>query len=91
MTADHLVLKRPTDHRTGDDFDVMSGGVAVGRIYKTVLARNDVTWLWSIFIEHRKRGRLYKGYAVDREDAMRAVWGGVTGRIAGSAAGCNAC
>jgi len=57
----------------------MSSDVAVGRIYRTVLASNEPAWLWSIFIEHRKRGRLYKGYAVDREDAMEqfaAAWRG---------------
>jgi hypothetical protein len=51
-----LILKRATDHRTGDDFDVFNNDKLVGRI---MLMRRDT------------RGRPYKDHAVDRESAMK--------------------
>jgi len=70
MSTDHLVLMRPTDHRTGDDFDVFHNEKLVGRIMLMDLAEGHA-WICSIFVEHRKPGRPCKGYAVDRESAMK--------------------
>ena len=71
MSIDHLVLKRPTDHRTGDDFDVFYNDKQVGRIMLMQVPSGRV-WMWSIFIEHRKTGAPYKGHEPTRDAAMKA-------------------
>jgi len=49
-----LVLKRASANRSGgqwsdDDYDVLSGGAGIGRIYKdTTVGNEDLRWFWSI-------------------------------------------
>ena len=49
-----LILKRASASRSSgqwsdDDYDVLSGGKAVGRIYKdTAVGNPDLRWFWSL-------------------------------------------
>ena len=70
MSTNDLILKPPTDHSTGDDFDVFYKDQLVGRIV-LMQVPSGRAWMWSIFYEHRKPGASY-GYELTRDAAMRA-------------------
>jgi hypothetical protein len=50
--SDPLTLRRPRDGRATagnpDDYDVLSGDRAVGRIFRSSCAPQDRPWMWTI-------------------------------------------
>jgi hypothetical protein len=77
MDKDYLVLKRASASRSAgewsdDDYDVLAGGVVVGRILKCAAAPVGTPWLWTLaYGHHEDRPPIY-GYAATREAAMSA-------------------
>ena len=75
MATEELILRHATPRSSWlwseDDYDVISEGKAVGRIFRPGAgAPQTEPWVWSIFFECRKLGRPYNGNAVDCECAM---------------------
>jgi hypothetical protein len=79
-----LILKRASLSRTSgtwsdDDYDVLSEGACVGRIFlATAGAPAGTPWFWGIEF-HRRRNRVgpYQGHTADLIGAMkafRAAW-----------------
>jgi len=59
MEKDYLILKRASASRTSgqwkeDDFDVLAGGVVVGRIMKAAASPVDAPWLWTLAFGHQR-------------------------------------
>ena len=53
IEKDYLVLKRasasrPSGQWSDDDYDVLAGGVMVGRIFKANAAPVDAPWFWTL-------------------------------------------
>ena len=77
MEKDYLILKRASASRTSgqwkeDDFDVLAGGVVVGRIMKAAASPVDAPWLWTLAFGHHEDRTPTHGYAATREAAMAA-------------------
>ena len=76
MDKDYLVLKRASTSRSSGewsdhDYDVLAGGVVVGRILKSA-APVGTPWLWTLaYGHHEDRAPIY-GYEPTREAAMTA-------------------
>jgi len=75
--SDALVLKRGSATGTGqfgpDDYDVLSDGEVVGRIYRDTAASSEaVRWFWSLAYGHHQDRSPTHGRAPTREDAMAA-------------------
>ena len=66
-----LVLKRVPIGWNQDDFDVLEGGVIVGRIFKVPIAPQDQPWMWASGHNGEIR-RARDGYEATREAAMTA-------------------
>jgi len=74
-----LVLVSAKESRGGgdwsrDDYDVRLGdasGRVVGKIFKAVMAPDDLSWLWTI-TERTPRKLTDRGYAATLEEAMEA-------------------
>ena len=77
MDKDYLVLKRASASRSSgewsdDDYDVLAGGVVVGRIMKAAAVPVGMSWMWTLAYDyHEDRTPIY-GYAATREAAMAA-------------------
>jgi hypothetical protein len=71
-----LILKRasasrPSGQWEDDDYDVLSDGVAVGRIFNAAVLPG-LPWMWTlVFGQHEDRTPTH-GYAASREAAMAA-------------------
>jgi hypothetical protein len=77
MEKDYLTLKSAPASRPGewsdDDYDVLSDGSYVGRIFKAAASPVGTPWMWTILvIEDRENYMLTHGYAASREGAMAA-------------------
>jgi len=76
MTAERLILKRASASRSSgqwhdDDFDVLEGGVIVGRIFMVPNAPPDRPWMWASGHNADIR-RTAHGHEATREAAMAA-------------------
>jgi hypothetical protein len=72
MEKDYLILKSAPASRPGewsdDDYDVLSDGSYVGRIFKAAASPVGTPWMWTILvIENRENYMLTHGYAASRE------------------------
>jgi hypothetical protein len=73
-----LILKRASANRrsgqwSDNDYDVLAGGVVVGRIMKAAAKPADASWLWTLaYGYHEDRTPTY-GYEPTREAAMTAL------------------
>jgi hypothetical protein len=77
MEKDYLRLKHASASRSSgqwsdDDFDVLCGGVVVGRIMKANAAPVDAPWLWTLAFGYHEDRTPTHGYAGTREAAMAA-------------------
>jgi hypothetical protein len=77
MDKDYLVLKRASTSRSSgewsdDDYDVLAGGVVVGRILKSAAAPVGMPWLWTLAYGHHEDRTPIYGYEPTREAAMAA-------------------
>jgi hypothetical protein len=77
MDKDYLVLKRASASRSSgewsdDDYDVLAGGVVVGRILKSAAAPVEMPWLWTLAYGHHEDRTPIYGYEPTREAAMAA-------------------
>ena len=77
MDKDYLVLKRASTSRSSgewsdDDYDVLAGGVVVGRILKSAAAPVGMPWLWTLAYGHHEDRTPIYGYEPTREVAMAA-------------------
>jgi len=75
--SDSLILKRGSATGTGqfgpDDYDVLSDGEIVGRIYRDQAASSEaVRWFWALGYGYHKDRSPAHGRAPTREDAMAA-------------------
>ena len=76
MDKDYLVLKRASASRSSgewsdDDYDVLAGGVVVGRILKSAAAPVGMPWLWTLAYGHHEDRTPIYGYEPTREAASR--------------------
>jgi hypothetical protein len=72
-----LILKRASASRlsgewSNDDYDVLAGGIVVGRIMKAAAAPVGTPWLWTLAYGHHEDRSPTHGYEPTREDAMAA-------------------
>ena len=77
MEKDYLILKRasasrPSGQWDDNDFDVLAGGVVVGRIFEAKAAPVGQPWIWTLIFEHHQGRTPTHGYAATREAAMAA-------------------
>ena len=77
MDKDYLVLKRASTSRSSgewsdDDYDVLAGGVVVGRILKSAAAPVEMPWLWTLAYGHHEDRTPIYGYEPTRDAAMTA-------------------
>jgi hypothetical protein len=74
---ERLILKRasvsrPSGEWKDDDYDVLSDGKVVGRIFKAAASPVGASWMWTlVFGYYEDRSPTY-GYEADREAAMKA-------------------
>jgi hypothetical protein len=77
LTLKRAKLSRPSGQWQDEDYDVLTDGKVVGRIYEDdPLALPDIRWFWSIMIVPATPGQT-NGTAVTLEQAMakfRAAW-----------------
>jgi hypothetical protein len=69
MDKDFLTLKRAPIGPNEEDYEVLFGGVLVGRVVLSPSAPNDRQWMWSV--DHHDRSPA-RGYEPTREAAMAA-------------------
>jgi len=77
MDKDYLVLKRASTSRSSgewsdDDYDVLAGGVVIGRILKSAAAPVGMPWLWTLAYGHHEDRTPIYGYEPTRDAAMAA-------------------
>ncbi len=77
MDKDCLLLKRAARSRLSgewndDDFDVLSDGEAVGRIFKANATPVGWPWMWTLIFPHHEGRSPTHGYEAMREAAMAA-------------------
>ena len=77
MDKDYLVLKRTSASRlsgewSDDDFDVLCGGVVVGRIMKAAAVPVGMSWMWTLAFGYHEDRTPTHGYEPTREAAMAA-------------------
>ena len=75
--VDQLILKRASASRlfgewSDDDYDVLAGGIVVGRIMKAAAAPVGQPWLWTLAYGYHEDRTPTRGYAATREAAMAA-------------------
>jgi len=75
VEKDYLILKRasasrPSGKWSDDDFDVLAGGLVVGRIFKVSAAPVGMPWMWTLAFERHGGRSPTHGYAATREAAM---------------------
>jgi len=77
MDKDYLTLKRaaasrPSGEWSEDDYDVLAGGIVVGRIMKSAAAPVGQPWMWTLAYGHHEDRTPTHGYEPTREAAMAA-------------------
>jgi hypothetical protein len=77
VTEGQLILKRaaasrPSGEWSENDYDVLSGGVVVGRIIKALTAPVGSPWFWTLSYGYHRGRTPTHGYAANREEAMAA-------------------
>jgi hypothetical protein len=77
MDKDYLVLKRASASRSSgewsdDDYDVLAGGIVIGRILKSAAAPVGMPLLWTLAYGHHEDRTPIYGYEATREAAMAA-------------------
>ena len=77
MDKDYLVLKRASASRlsgewSDDDFDVLCGGVVVGRIMKAAAVPVGMSWMWTLAFGYHEDRTPTHGYEPTREAPMAA-------------------
>ena len=77
MDKDYLVLKRASASRlsgewSDDDFDVLCGGVVVGRIMKAAAVPIGMSWMWTLAFGYHEDRTSTHGYEPTREAATAA-------------------
>jgi hypothetical protein len=70
-----LILKRASASRPAgewneDDFDVLTDGAVVGRIFKANASPVGVSWMWTLAFGHHEDRTPTHGYAATRETAI---------------------
>jgi hypothetical protein len=75
MEKDYLTLKRasasrPSGEWNDDDFDVLTNGAVVGRIFKVHAAPVGMPWMWTLAFGHHEDRAPTHGYEATREAAM---------------------
>src|SRR5215831_6760142 len=70
MDKDYLVLKRASTSRSSgewsdDDYDVLAGGVVIGRILKSAAAPAGTPWLWTPAYGHHEDRTPTHAYEAD--------------------------
>ena len=55
-----------------DDFDVLSDGAVVGRIFLSNASPVGTWWMWTLRLRHHEDRTPTQGYAATREAAMAA-------------------
>jgi hypothetical protein len=79
MDKDYLVLKRASASRSSgewsdDDYDVLAGGIAVGRILKSAAAPVGMPWLWTPFpVSLQVREKMARSQGYTRMQSLRAL------------------
>jgi len=78
MEKDYLILKRasvsrPSGEWGDDDFDVLSNGTVVGRIFKVHAAPVGSPWMWTLAFGYHEDRTPTHGHAVTREAAIAAL------------------
>jgi hypothetical protein len=63
---------RPSGQWNEDDFDVLSDGTVVGRIFKANAAPVGASWMWTLAFGHHEGRTPTHGYEAMREAAMAA-------------------
>jgi len=77
MEKDYLLLKRasasrPSGQWNDDDYDVVTAGVVVGRIFKVNAVPVGQPWMWTLLFEHHQDRVPSYGYAATHGAAMAA-------------------
>jgi hypothetical protein len=72
-----LILKRASASRqsgewSDDDYDVLSDGKVVGRIFNAAAAPVGTPWMWTLLFGHHEDRTPTHGYEPTREAAMAA-------------------
>jgi hypothetical protein len=65
-------LSRPSGEWKDDDYDVLSGGEVVGRIFKSAASPVGASWMWTLAYGYHEDRSPTHGYEADREAAMKA-------------------
>jgi hypothetical protein len=70
-----LILKRasasrPSGEWNDDDYNVLSDGTVVGRIFKVNAAPVGTPWMWTLVFGHHEDRTSTHSYANTREDAV---------------------
>jgi len=64
-------LRRPSGEWNDDDFDVLTDGEVVGRIFKADVSVSK-PWMWTLIFPHHEGRTPTQGYEATREAAMAA-------------------
>jgi hypothetical protein len=77
MEKDYLILKRASASRSSgewsdDDYDVLTEGAVVGRIFKANAAPVGSPSMWTLIFPHHEGRTPKHGYEPTREAAMAA-------------------
>ena len=78
MGQPELILKRatritPSGELKHDDYDVLCADKVVGRIMKAAVTPTGRPWLWILGHGAHRDHPTTHGYAVDRDEAMKAL------------------
>jgi hypothetical protein len=65
-------LSRPSGEWKDDDYDVLSDGKVVGRIFKAAASPIGAAWMWTLAFGYHEDRSPTHGYEADREAAMKA-------------------
>jgi hypothetical protein len=63
---------RTTRRWKDDDYDVLSDGKVVGRIFKAAASPVGAEWMWTLAFGYHEDRTPTHGYEADREAAMKA-------------------
>ena len=72
LTLKRAAASRPSGEWDQDDFDVLTGGTVVGRIFKANAAPVGSPWMWTLAFGHHEDRTPTHGYEPTREAAMAA-------------------
>ncbi len=72
-----LILKRastsrPSGEWNDDDYDVLSDGAVVGRIFKAAASPVGTPWMWTLIFGYHEDRTATHGYEATRDGAMAA-------------------